>query len=121
MSDLVNLLKRQWRLKKIDSTGCVRSILRYMDDLHCANLDYIADLFNICPRSFQKRLRKENTHFTQLLNEERRFRCIKLLSEGATLTIIVDELGFSDIHSLYRAYQHWTGENISVHTKILRE
>lgn len=92
-----------------------------MQDLKYANLDYMADLFNICPRALQKRLAKESICFKDLLLEERLSRCMILLEEDTPASIIYEKLGFTDVNSLYRAYHHWTGENLGSHMKLLNK
>jgi AraC-like DNA-binding protein len=61
-------------------------------------------------RTFQRRLRAENTSFRELFEEYRERRAGKLLSESDLgEKEIAARLGFGSINSFIRAFRRWHG------------
>jgi len=75
-----------------------------------ATIEQIAKGMGASPRTVQRRLREEGTHFQALLDERRKERSALLLrSPGHTLKEVASQLGFADVRSFHRAHLRWTG------------
>lgn len=72
----------------------------------------VAASFSLSPRSLQRRLAKEHTSFTTLLDLHRRRRAFSMLSDGErNLGAIAFALGYHEQSSFNHAFRRWTGTN----------
>ncbi len=69
----------------------------------------IAKKLNLSPRVLQKRLKEENTSFSQILQEVRKKLSIYYLSKDMDLHTISLNLGYIDLSSFFRAFKKWYG------------
>ena len=72
----------------------------------------LARLFELHPRTFNRRLRAEGTTFSNLLGEAR-FEIARQLLRDTRLQImaIANTLGYADSASFDHAFQRWSGQN----------
>ncbi len=69
-------------------------------------------------RNLQPRLEEEGTTYREALNETRREIARAYLDEGHSSVIeIAFLLGFTDTHSLSRAFWRWTGVSPRLHAR----
>lgn len=75
-----------------------------------ADIETIAQQFNITPRTFQRRLQQEGTSFQDELKFFRTQQA-KLLLENKQLTIceVSYKMGFNDNSAFHKAFKRWTG------------
>lgn len=93
-----------------DCTTQVKRAIRQVLPTGRSSLDSIARLFNCDKRTLQRRLKKENTTYQALLNEERMSIACKHLSRATTpLTTIAELVGLSDISTFSRAFKQQIG------------
>lgn len=70
----------------------------------------VAQEFNICERTLQRRLSAEGTKYQTLLNEVRLERARELLTKPEYSCMdIAYNIGLSDERSFYRCFKDWTG------------
>ena len=75
-----------------------------------ADIDSIAQLFNITPRTLQRRLQQEGTNFQDELKYFRTQQAKQLLSnKQLTICEIAFQMGFSDNSAFHKAFKRWTG------------
>jgi AraC-like DNA-binding protein len=75
-----------------------------------ADIDSIAQLFNITPRTLQRRLQQEGTSFQDELKCFRTQQAQQLLSnKQLTICEIAFQMGFSDNSAFHKAFKRWTG------------
>jgi AraC-like DNA-binding protein len=74
------------------------------------SLEQLATILDIEPRTLQRRLKKENNTFGNLLQETRFMRAREKLSgTNAGIEQLAQELGFSDAVAFSHAFKLWTG------------
>jgi AraC-like DNA-binding protein len=73
-------------------------------------LQHIADLLNLTPRTVQRNLASEGTTFKKLVDDARKDYTLAEI-EGTEFTVaeIAYRLGYKDLSSFYRAFKRWTG------------
>lgn len=70
----------------------------------------VADMLNLSPRTYRRRLEEENRAFQQLLDQVRAEHATKhLQTTRLPLSTIAYMVGFSDASNFRRAYIKWTG------------
>ena len=74
-------------------------------------LKEIARRLKLKPRTLQHQLHAEETRFQELLEEVRREKAFKALSQPqGSIADIADRLGFSDSRAFDRAFRRWSGQ-----------
>lgn len=83
---------------------------RLMGDAVVPDLETLAGSMLMTGRTLQRRLRIENTSFSELLRQAREQRATKLLLDGSqSLEPIAQSLGFTDAVAFSHAFKAWTG------------
>ena len=84
----------------------VSQFLQQLADLQQVELPLVAATFYMTPRTFQRRLLKEQQYFSTLLDNERKRRTLQLLS---TLSCgdIATTVGFKEQSAFNRAFKRW--------------
>ena len=99
----------------------VTSLLTQQPELLRNGITACAAALGLHPRSLQRRLRAESTHFGQLLDELRfRSAVVALQSGDHDLEALSEQLGFADRRSLTRAFKRWSGLSPSQYRKSLQ-
>ncbi len=83
-------------------------------------IEDIAIELNISVRSLQRQLQSLNTSFKLILDAERMRRCEILLNQNASLTLIAEQLGYSDQSALARAHKNLTGQTLLTRKRQLQ-
>lgn len=110
------LLEEQCKMQEIalfghDSfVGKVREIIQVMDN-EIPNLEAIAKMHFMTPRTMRRKLKEKGITFQQIVNEELSKKAIHYLSTS-TLNIeqISLRLGYSESASFINAFKRWTGK-----------
>jgi len=78
---------------------------------HYPQMPRVADMLNISPRTYRRRLAEENTSFQQLLDQVRTEHAVHYLtSTRLPLASIAFMVGFNDVSNFRRAFIKWTGQ-----------
>ena len=78
---------------------------------HYPQMPQVADMLNMSPRTYRRRLAAEDTSFQQLLDQVRTEHATHYLrSTGLPLASIAFMVGFNDVSNFRRAYIKWTGK-----------
>lgn len=87
----------------------VINYLRFQPSLKKASIGEVACYLNMSDRTLSRKLKNENSSFQQLLDNERRRRCLNYLQNqldnGAQLSEL---LGYSNPAYFYQAFKSWT-------------
>lgn len=102
------LLER--RRAQAGATALVRQYLVAAPSSQLPDLETMARVTNISPRTLKRRLQDEGTTFRTLLAEYRAALAKELINDGKlTLTEVAARLGFSDLSSFSQAFKRWYG------------
>ncbi|TNC82768.1 MAG: AraC family transcriptional regulator [Oleiphilus sp.] len=86
-----------------------RSIRAHLQ-LGSVRKELIAQEFNICERTIQRRLNAEGTRFQTLLEGVRYQRACELLQQtGLSIQDIAFNIGYTDVRCFFRSFRKWTG------------
>ena len=77
-----------------------------------ANMELIAEMFDITPRTMRRRLNELDTTFSEVVDKWR-FKSTLTLLEDDQLRIneIAEHLGYANISNFDRAFKRWTGQS----------
>jgi AraC-like DNA-binding protein len=116
-ADIIYLLDKLCRLgTKLNSSVKLKVViyLKSKAQLDNVNRENTAKHLNMSARTLSRKLKKEQTGFQKLLNEERQRRCLYYLENNIVCgQEIVELLGLSDISHFYRSFKQWTGYKFS--------
>ena len=84
----------------------IQQMLQAKHNLGHCTLESLASALNLSPRSLQRRLKQEQTSFSQVLDNERKRRAPDLLTMGS-LGWVAENLGFNEQSSFNRAFRRW--------------
>ncbi|WP_339760333.1 AraC family transcriptional regulator ligand-binding domain-containing protein [uncultured Hoeflea sp.] len=75
------------------------------------DLETLADILGIAPRTLRRQLSTFGTSFTEILNRERLRKAEMLLSTGSIkVSQLAAHLGYANQSAFSRAFREWTGE-----------
>jgi AraC-like DNA-binding protein len=93
-----------------DWTSRVRRTLMARPALRLVERSALASQLGVSGRGLTRRLAREGTNLTQLVEEVLYQRAQSLLRvPGATSTRVADELGYAEASSFFRAFRRWSG------------
>ena len=99
----------QDNLPATDFAGAITQTLETLLPHNIDNLNKIAKLSGLSPRSLQRFLAQENITYSDLLEAVRREKAIALLKDSKlNLTNISRQLGYSNPANFSRAFKRWT-------------
>ena len=94
-----------------------REVQRYLQscDLSRATRPDAARSMGISQNAMAKRLRKEGASFSELLEHERRWRCVGGLSKNRHMEgdQLARKCGYTHRESFYRAFRQWYGVTLT--------
>ncbi|MFL0579029.1 AraC family transcriptional regulator ligand-binding domain-containing protein [Dietzia sp. 179-F 9C3 NHS] len=96
------------RLSRVGVAGQVRSRLRHERGDWPSMADVAADL-HVDERTLRRRLTAEGTSFRRLVDEVRHGRALELLAQGAAVSEVARELGYSETATFTRSFTRWEG------------
>lgn len=92
-----------------DICSTVEQALRERAD-HPPTLPQLAALLNTSERTLRRRLHDQDTSYQQLLDGVRKEQALAMLRDSrAPISVVTQNLGFSDSRNFRRAIQRWTG------------
>lgn len=108
----VNLMHNQCKnqLKTRQTSGTMGQVRQHiLGDLGLvASLEDVASAMSMSPRSLRRKLKKEGTTFTLILDKEREFSAVQLLlNSDIKLDELAFHLGYADTASFSRAFKRW--------------
>jgi AraC-like DNA-binding protein len=89
--------------------GRVRGALRSRLGREPCGVEALAADLHMSPRTLQRSLGRENTRFSEILDDVRKERCIELIDAGTAPSLVADRAGFADLRAFRRAFKRWTG------------
>jgi AraC-like DNA-binding protein len=93
-----------------DWTSRVRRALLARPALRLVERDALAAQLGVSGRGLMRRLAREGTNLTQLVDGVLYERARDLLHlPGATSSRVADELGYAEVSSFFRAFRRWSG------------
>ncbi len=96
--------------------------LKSRRDLYHVNREETAKYLNMSSRTLSRKLKKEGTGFHELLNKERKRRCLQYMRCNISCgQEMVELLGLSDISHFYKSFKQWTGYSFAETKSILAE
>ncbi|MCT2122330.1 MULTISPECIES: AraC family transcriptional regulator [Dietzia] len=96
------------RLARVGVAGQVRSRLRHERGDWPSMAVLAADL-HVDERTLRRRLTAEGTSFRRLVDEVRHGRALELLGQGAAVSEVARELGYSETATFTRSFTRWEG------------
>lgn len=96
------------RLARVGVAGQVRSRLRHERGDWPSMVEVAAEL-HIDERTLRRRLTAEGTSFRRLVDEVRHGRALELLGQGAAVSEVARELGYSETATFTRSFTRWEG------------
>ncbi len=84
------------------------ALLPYVKE-HNLSVAQAARLLKLSPRTFQRRLKEENTNFRRLKDNLTYSVSVDLIEQGMSFTHIASQLGYSDIAHFSRAFKRISG------------
>ncbi len=89
----------------------IEQLLSSALDGRTANLDVIADMLDMSPRTLRRRLSEFGTSFSALVDDWRFKSSLDLLAlEELRIHEIAERLGYANTSNFERAFKRWTGE-----------
>ena len=121
--DIIYLLNKLCRLGTESETAITEKVtvfLKTRGKLNRVSREETANYLNMSARTLSRKLQKEKRTFYQLLNKERKRRClIYLQCETVCGRQMTELLGLSDISHFYKAFKQWTGYSFSEAKSIM--
>lgn len=113
LNNLINQFEQQLATLPGSGSGSVKDkVQNVLDAEHhrIPNLEEVAKVLFITPRTLHRRLKQENTSYRELLASTKKKQAIQYL-EHSQLTIqqIAWSLGYDDVANFRRAFKTWTG------------
>ena len=108
------------RLKLMDQsfTYEVIAFLNQSEDWADKTATDIAEAFNLTLRTFHRRLAKEGTHFSELLQRYKyKLAQEALINKKMSVTETAFMLGYQDVASFSKAFKRWDGKAPSAHQR----
>ena len=90
----------------------IEKLLTSSQRAQIANLDVIADMLDLSPRTLRRRLNECETSFSQIVENWRFKSCLDLLEQDSTrVSEIAEQLGYANTPNFERAFKRWTGQS----------
>lgn len=87
----------------------VKESIRNQDESKSPDLEQIAAMLHMSPRSLQRKLKAEGTSFRQLLDAIREERARYYLRHAIPIKEVAMRLGFQEVSAFTHAFKRWTG------------
>lgn len=91
-------------------SGKVRQ--RILLDLHQGmRIDSICEALHVSRPTLYRRLKREGTSFTELVDAVRKDMAYKQIRQGLSVAVVSDGLGFKDVSTFHRAFRRWFNQS----------
>ncbi|MGF1697659.1 AraC family transcriptional regulator [Vibrio lamellibrachiae] len=88
----------------------VRKTLDSLNDLSLANVNFVSQNMGMTARTLNRKLNEVSTHYRVVLDNYKLEKALGMLSKSnLSISIIAENLGFSDVTAFSRAFRRWTG------------
>jgi len=112
---------KDFEKKQVINKEFILKIIENLLSENKANIEYVCIKLSISRQTLYRRLKKENTHFKELINMVRKKRSKELLDlNNLTTTDISERLGYKEISSFYSAFKVWYGITVKEYKANLR-
>ena len=92
-------------------SAAIEKLLSSARDGQVANLELMADMLNLSPRTLRRRLVAEGTSFTEIADTWRFKSSLDLLAQdNSRIHEISERLGYANAPNFERAFKRWTGQ-----------
>ncbi len=119
---LVDKLCRLTIKSGLEVTPKVQVFLKSRKQVGDTSREETASYLNMSSRTLSRKLKKEHTSFCELVNAEKKRRCLYYMSCNITCgQEIVELLGLSDVSHFYKVFRLWTGYGFSEAKAMLAE
>lgn len=103
--------KRVENAQTSDIEWQVKSALMQKNSV-CVRLDDIANRLGISSRTLRRRLQKQNSHYSRIVQQVQREKALEGISNfSISLSALAEQCGFSNASSFGLAFRKWTGES----------
>lgn len=112
------LVERYLARAGLEDTLRARVKLQVLESLAdgSASLEELAAAMHTTPRTLQRKLKKENCSYHDLLDESRQQLALEYATDPhMSATQIALSLGFADTATFARAFKRWTGDSLTVY------
>lgn len=83
---------------------------RIRQDRYNCSLESMAEQFNVCPRTLIRKLKQEDTSFSQIMEQELQAAAVEHLRDASlTVDAVSTLLGYQNVVNFRRAFQRWFG------------
>jgi len=83
----------------------------------CEAQTEVAAQLQVSVATLRRRLSEEKISFRQLLHEAKFVRAVGLLTKGASVSQVSEQLGYSDIRAFNRAFKNWKGQTPAAYAR----
>ncbi len=123
--DIAYLLDKLCKLGTKSGSAVTQKVVIFLKSrtqLNHVTREETANFLNMSSRTLSRKLKKEHTGFHDLLNEERKRRCLYYMRcDKVCGQEIVELLGLSDLSHFYKSFRRWTGHNFSEAKAMMAE
>ncbi len=123
--DITILIDKLCRLTTKSGLALTPKVMMYLKSrtqLGDVSREKTAKYLNMSSRTLSRKLKKELTGFHDLLNEERKRRCLYYMRCNTICTQeFIELLGMSDLSHFYKSFRQWTGYGYSEARAMLAE
>lgn len=90
-------------------TDRVKQVLLLSSNGEMPSVEIASSHFHITPRSFQRRLKEENTSYRDICKEVKKEIALSLINQSdSKIGAVADTMGYSDPSTFRRAFKSWT-------------
>ena len=98
----------------------IEKLLSSAHDGKVANLELIADMLSLSPRTLRRRLSAEGKTFSDIVDSWRFKSSLDLLAqENSRINAIAERLGYANAPNFERAFKRWTGQTPGAYREAL--
>jgi AraC-like DNA-binding protein len=101
-------------------SGIIEKLLSSARDGQVGNLELVADMLSLSPRTLRRRLVDEGKTFTEIVDTWRFKSSLDLLGQdNSRIHEIADRLGYANAPNFERAFKRWTGQTPGTYRETL--
>lgn len=103
-----NILHWRWTMHDLISQRVYADIYSHLASGHF-QIQHVAKRLAISPHTLARKLKKQKSSYTEILNEVRREKALTLIADNLSFQAVAEQLGFREYASFTRAFIKWTG------------
>jgi AraC-like DNA-binding protein len=122
LDKLFEVITKNNSFLKASTISPIEYYLQISAKLELVSLALIADKLCTSQRTLCRRLKKDNTNFLQLVDNERNNRCKQLFDTNILNGVVISHaLAYSDPTYFYKKFEMWTGIRFKEAKSLLAE